>query len=177
MRENAVYNKDRTSNRPRDPQCPRADREGHTACESICANRRSSTLRRGGARARAPAGGECSTIHDTTRAAMSRPSCSRPRMARMYPLSAATDVGPAGRDSICSGATSSRGGHVSIWTRGLAHMGGGVRSPVSGLCWLGPGGVVPCLWQGSGSVRVVLVPAFAPLSHSISILLRLPLPR
>ena len=93
MRENAVYNKDRTSNRPRDPQCPRADREGHTACESICANRRSSTLRRGGARARAPAGGECSTIHDTTRAAMSRPSCSRPRMARMYPLSAATDVG------------------------------------------------------------------------------------
>ena len=71
-------------------------------------------------------------------------------MARMYPLSAATDVGPAGRDSICSGATSSRGGHVSIWTRGLAHMGGGARSPVSGLCWLGPGGGGPLSVAGVG---------------------------
>lgn len=37
MRENAVYNENRTSNRPRDLQSPRADREGHTACESTCA--------------------------------------------------------------------------------------------------------------------------------------------
>ena len=154
MRENVVYNENRTSNRPRDPRMPQGrSRTGPTACESTCACEPiagGSTLRRGGARARAPAGGECSTIHDTTRAAMSRPSCSRPRMARMYPLSAATDVGPAGRDSICSGATSSRGGHVSIWTRGLAHMGGGVRPPVSGLFGWAPRGWSPVCGRGRG---------------------------
>jgi hypothetical protein len=52
MRENVVYNENRTSNRPRDPRMPQGrSRTGPTACESMCACEPiagSSTLRRGG---------------------------------------------------------------------------------------------------------------------------------